>query len=100
MLSGLPPFALLLLPATPTRATAVVGDGQLLANLGSPLLICTWNAHFTVEAVQVGDILTLSGLWYLTPDGGRARLTLSTTRLMMKAVVTSRHQPVLTPFDL
>ena len=48
----------------------------------------------------MGDVLTLSGLWYASPDGGGAFLTAATRRRITKDVVSALAQPVLTPSDL
>ena len=92
--------ALLLPAATPTPAATVTGDGHLLDGQGRPVLSCTWDSHFTSEDAGMGDVLTLSGLWYASPDGGGAFLTAATGRRITKDVVSALAQPVLTPSDL
>ena len=92
--------ALLLHATTPTPAATVTGDGHLLDGQGRPVLSCTWDSHFTSEDAGMGDVLTLSGLWYASPDGGGAFLTAATRRRITKDVVSALAQPVLTPSDL
>ena len=48
----------------------------------------------------MGDILTLSGLWYTSPDRGGAHLTAAARRRATKDVVSTLSQPALTLRDL
>ena len=89
--------ALLLHATTPTPAATVTGDGHLLDGQGRPVLSYTWDSHFTSEAAGMGDVLSLSGLWYASPDGAAAFLTAATRRRIPKDVVSALAQPVLTP---
>ena len=45
----------------------------------------------------MGDILTLSGLWYTSSDRGGAHLTAAARRRTTKDVVSTLAQPALTP---
>ena len=48
----------------------------------------------------MGDILTLSGLWYTSPDRSETHLTAAARRRATKDVVSTLAQPALTPPDL
>ena len=92
--------SLLLRAAAPSPAATVTGDGVLLDGQGQPVLGCTWDSHYTSEAADMGDILTLSGLWYTSPDRGGAHLTAAARRRATKDVVSTLPQPALTLPDL
>ena len=92
--------SLLLRAAAPSPATTVTGDGVLLDGQGQPVLGCTWDSHYTSEAADMGDILTLSGLWYTTPDLGGAHPTAAARRRATEDVVSTLSQPALTLPDL
>ena len=91
--------ALLLHAATPSPAATVTGDGVLPDSQERPVLSCTWDSHFTLAATDMGDVLTLSGLWYASLGRGGARLTAAARRRITKTVVSTLAQPVLAPSD-
>ena len=41
------------------------------------MLNCTWDSHFTSATTGLGGVLTLSGLWYVSPDRGTCSLRLA-----------------------
>ena len=95
-----PAQALLLHAAGPSPAAFVTGDSVLQDSQGRPVLSCTWDSHSTSAATDMGDVLTLSSLWYASPDGGGTRFTAAALRGVTKAVVSTLAQPALAPSDL
>ena len=62
------------------------------------MLQCTWGAHYIADSAAKRSIVTLSGLWYGSPQC--VPLTGRACRNATKVVVGTLSLPTLTPSDL
>ena len=93
------PQALLLSHVSPTPGATLTVDGVLQDVRRRPQLQCTWDAHFTEDAINC-DTLTLSGLWYRSSSASPSGLTPAARHRATKAVVSTLALPPLSFADV
>ena len=91
--------ALLLSHVSPTPGATLTVDGVLQDVRRRPQLQCTWDAHFTEDAINC-DTLTLSGLWYRSSSASPSGLTPAARHRATKAVVSTLALPPLSFADV
>ena len=87
--------AQLLLEVTSARGATVTAEGALLDSDGRPVLQCSWDAHYVADHADVGNVLTLSGLWYHVPSDHLSDLSAAAKRRATRVVVSLLAQPAL-----